>query len=152
MEQIIKTLPTILRAGGYSTEVVEAAAIAAWKHLAGDNLSNQAVATKLAGKTLVIAIADAIWQKQLESIAGQLLFRLNSALGQPLISRLEFYIDPEFAARSCQPSVTREAPATAENEVSLELWSAANAIQDKQLRKVFLAAATSNLRRRERQS
>jgi len=57
MEQLIKTLPTILRAGGYSTEVVEAAAIAAWKHLAGDNLSNQAVATKLTGKTLVIAIA-----------------------------------------------------------------------------------------------
>lgn len=151
MEQLIKTLPTILRAGGYSTEVVEAAAIAAWKHLAGDNLSNQAVATKLTGKTLVIAIADAIWQKQLQSIAGQLLFRLNSALGQPLISRLEFYIDPEFAARSSQQSVTREVPATAENEVSLELWSAANAIQDKQLRKVFLAAATSNLRRREQQ-
>ena len=62
MEQLIKTLPTILRAGGYSTEVVEAAAIAAWKHLAGENLSHQAVATKLNGKILVIAVADANWQ------------------------------------------------------------------------------------------
>jgi hypothetical protein len=146
MEQLIKTLPAILRAGGHSAEVVEAAAIAAWKHAAGEPLGNHAVAIKLEEKTLVIGVSDVLWQKQLESIRGQLLFRLNSILGKKLVSRLEFRIDTASVPRT---ATNRRAPSEPdENEVSIELWSAANAIKDKQLRKAFLDAATTSLRRK----
>jgi predicted nucleic acid-binding Zn ribbon protein len=63
---------------GRSNEVAEAAAIAAWKHAAGDGLKDHAVPVKLQERTLTVAVADAIWQKQLHSMRGQLLFRVNS--------------------------------------------------------------------------
>lgn len=94
LEHLIKALPAILRAGGNSEEVAEAAAVAAWKHVAGTALSRQAVATKLSTGTLVVAVSDSIWQKQLESMRAPLRQRLNGLLGQVLVKRLEFRIDP----------------------------------------------------------
>src|ERR1043165_2178473 len=97
MNQLIKSLPNVLRAAGGSAEVAEAAAIAAWKFAAGEGLKDRAVPVKLEQRTLTVAVADAIWQKQLHSMRGQLLFRVNSILGKPLVSALEFVIDSKLA-------------------------------------------------------
>ena len=146
MNQLIKSLPGVLRAAGDSAEVAEAAAIAAWKHAAGDGLKEHAVPLKLEHRTLRVAVVDAIWQKQLHSMRGQLLFRVNSILGQPVVGAIEFEIDPKlFKARTEHPS---EPEQPLDNEVPLELWSAANAIHDKELRKNFLKTAMAALRRR----
>jgi hypothetical protein len=146
MNQLIKSLPGVLRAAGDSTEVAEAAAIAAWKHAAGDGLKEHAVPLRLEHRTLRVAVIDTIWQKQLHSMRGQLLFRVNSILGQPVVSSIEFEINPKlFKARTEQPSRPEE---LLDNEVPLELWSAANAIHDKELRKNFLKTAMTALRRR----
>jgi predicted nucleic acid-binding Zn ribbon protein len=99
MDSFLKTLPTILRAAGESQEVVEAAAFAAWKHAAGDGLRNHAVPETLQGKTLVVAVADAIWQKQLGAMKDQLVFRINTLLGQPLVNHIELRINPEMVTR-----------------------------------------------------
>ena len=146
MNQLIKSLPGVLRAAGDSTEVAEAAAIAAWKHAAGDGLKEHAVPLRLEHRTLRVAVIDTIWQKQLHSMRGQLLFRVNSILGQPVVSAIEFEINPKlFKARTEQPSQPEE---LLDNEVPLEIWSAANAIHDKELRKNFLKTAMTALRRR----
>jgi len=144
MNQLIKSLPGVLRAAGDSAEVAEAAAIAAWKHAAGDGLKEHAVPLKLENRTLIIAVADAIWQKQLHSMRGQLLFRVNSILGKPLVSALDFVIDPKLAKPPVEQPARREE--FLDNEVPLELWSAASAIQDKELRKKFLTTALLSLR------
>jgi hypothetical protein len=146
MNQLIKSLPGVLRAAGDSAEVAEAAAIAAWKHAAGDGLKEHAVPVKLDNRTLRVAVVDAIWQKQLHSMRGQLLFRVNSLLGQPVVSAIEFEIDPKlFKSRASQSKPPEE---SLDNEVPLELWSAANAIHDKELRKSFLKTAMTALRRK----
>ena len=81
---------------------------------------------------------------------GQLRFRINAILGQPLVSAIEFVIDPSIApGRSEQQN---EADEPLDNQVPLELWSAANAIHDKELRKSFLKAATHSLKRRTPES
>src|SRR6185369_5118543 len=145
MNQLIKSLPTVLKAAGNSAEVAEAAAIAAWKHAAGDGLKEHAVALKLENRTLTVAVADPIWQKQLTSMRGQLLFRVNTILGQPLVSAFNFVIDRERAKpRIEQP----EQDEPIDNEVPLELWSAANAIHDPELRKNFLKTALLSLKRK----
>ena len=146
MNQLIKSLPNVLRAAGDSEEVAEAAAIAAWKHAAGDGLKEHAVPVKLENRTLTVSVADAIWQKQLHSMRGQLLFRINNILGQPMVSAIEFVIDPKLAAAQAEQQKPKEEPL--DNEVPLELWAAANAIHDKHLRKSFLKTATISLRRR----
>ena len=147
MNQLIKSLPGVLRAAGDSTEVAEAAAIAAWKHAAGNGLKEHAVPLKLEDRTLTIAVADAIWQKQLHSMRGQLLFRVNSILGKPLVGALDFVIDPKLAKPPVEQPARRDE--LRENEVPLELWSAANAIQDRELRKKFLQTALLSLRHKD---
>ena len=96
MEGLIKCLPAVLRASGNAPEVAEAAAIAAWKHAAGEGLRDHAVPLGLQDRTLKIAVADPIWQKQLHSMRGQMLFRVNSLLGQPIVGTLEFIVDPNL--------------------------------------------------------
>ena len=96
MEGLIKCLPAVLRASGNAPEVAEAAAIAAWKHAAGEGLRDHAVPLGLQDRTLKIAVADPIWQKQLHSMRGQMLFRVNSLLGQPIVGALEFIVDPNL--------------------------------------------------------
>ena len=146
MNQLIKSLPNVLRAAGDSEEVAEAAAIAAWKHAAGDGLKGHAVPVKLENRTLTVAVADAIWKKQLHSMRGQLLFRVNTILGQPIVSAIEFVVDSKLATAQAEQHKPKEE--TLDNEVPLELWAAANAIHDKELRKSFLKTATLSLKRR----
>ena len=54
MNELIKSLPTVLRAVGSSPEVTEAAALVAWKHGVGEGLQNHAIATKLNAGTLIV--------------------------------------------------------------------------------------------------
>ena len=146
MNQLIKSLPQVLRASGNSAEVAEAAAIAAWKHAAGDGLKEHAVALKLENRTLTVAVADPSWQKQLNAMRGQLLYRVNTILGQPLVSAFNFVIDRErVKPRVEQPKHDEE---LRDNEVPLELWSAANTIHDKELRKHFVKTALLSLKRK----
>ena len=146
MNQLIKSLPGVLRAAGGADEVAEAAAIAAWKHAAGDGLKEHAVPLKLENRTLTVAVADAIWQKQLTSMRSQLLFRVNSILGQPIVGALEFLIDSKLAQPRVEQLKAKDQPL--DNEVPLELWSAANAIHDPELRRSFLKTALLALKRR----
>jgi hypothetical protein len=145
MNQLIKSLPGVLRAARNSPEVAEAAAIAAWKHAAGEGLKDRTVPVRLEDRKLIVAVADAIWRKQLHSMRGQLLFRINSILGQPIVGEIEFVIDPKLG-RPVEQQNEEDEPL--DNEVPLELWSAANAIHDKELRRSFLKAAIHSLKRR----
>ena len=99
MEALIKALPAVLRASGNAPEVAEAAAIAAWKHCAGKGLRERAVPLALRDRTLEVAVADLIWQKQLHAMRGQMLYKINTLLGQPVVSAIEFIIDPEKLCR-----------------------------------------------------
>ena len=145
MEELLKSLPRILRAHQDSPELQEAAALAAWKHAIGEGLRPHTTAKKLEGKTLVIAVRDAIWQNQLNSMRSHLIFRVNSILGQPLLNNIELIIDPKSLPLASTAKVE-----TVDNEVPIELWSAASSIDDRQLRQKFLRAATAALKRKER--
>jgi predicted nucleic acid-binding Zn ribbon protein len=153
MDRLIKTLPAILKASGASGEVAEAACIAAWKHAVGEGLSSHAVPLQLQNKTLVVVIADNIWKAQLEQMRGQLLFRLNSVVGQELVKSIEFRVDPKALARICGTEAgqrtVRDGERSIEYKVPVELLSAAAGIQDVELRRAFLGAATSCVRRLE---
>ena len=149
MDNLIKTLPKILEAAGDAPEVVEAACLAAWKHAAGDGLRDHAPPIAMRGTTLLVAVGDSMWQKQLQALSGQLLFRVNTFLGQPLVSFVEFRVDPNVvakAARGPQKSRRELDPST----ISEELITAAAEIKDKDLRRAFLGAATTCLNKIEK--
>jgi predicted nucleic acid-binding Zn ribbon protein len=103
MESLLKTLPAILEVAGDSPEVVEAACMAAFKYAAGEGLRDHAVPLNLNNDTLVIGVADSTWQQQLQSLNSQLLSRINSILGKPLVNRLEFRVAPEQLPNISEP-------------------------------------------------
>lgn len=153
MEDLIRALPKLLRAAGEAEEVAEAAAFVAWRRVAGEALRGCAVPFRLYRKTLVVAVPDATWQKQLETVSGQLLFRLNSLLGQAVVTYIEFRID----RRTVQAERARQAaPVNTElqEERALrgadELRGAASAIRDEDLRRRFLIAAGSYINAQHR--
>jgi hypothetical protein len=150
MDKLIKSLPAILRASEESQEIAEAASIAAWKHAVGEGLSIHAVPVQLQNGTLVVAVEDAIWKRQLEQIRGQLLFRLNSVLGQALVKSIELRIDPATLLKSRRAKEDSHSQrAYLNDEVPAEILSAAAGIEDVDLRRAFLGAATSCIRRLE---
>src|SRR6266508_3160080 len=153
MDKLIKTLPAILKASGSSEEVVEAAGIDGLKHAVGAGLSSHAVLIQLQNQTLVVLVADNIWQKQLEHMRGQLLFRLNSVLGQPLVKAIELRVDSEALriarGREAAASKDKDGRHAFDDNVPPELLTAAAGIEDVDLRRAFLGAAASCVRRLE---
>jgi hypothetical protein len=151
MDDLFKALPKILRAAGDAEEVSEAAAFAAWRRAAGDGLRGCAVPFRLYRKTLVVSVADETWRRQLEKMSPQLIFRLNSLVGQPLVTYIEFRVDPKTVSAERERARQTEYERLVGEENALkrahELDDAAEAIHDEDLRRRFLLAAGSCMNR-----
>ena len=151
MEDLFQSLPKLLRAAGESEEVLEAASFAAWRRVAGEALRGCAVAFRLYRKTLVVAVPDATWRKQLEQVSPQLIFRLNSMLGQAVVTYVEFRVDPRTVRQERERLGRTEHDRLGQEEDALrragEIKEAADAIHDEDLRRRFLLAAGSCMNR-----
>jgi hypothetical protein len=151
MDALLRALPKLISAAGGGAEVTEAAARIAWRRVAGEPLRRHAVLFRLFRTMLVIAVSDAIWQKQLVPLSAQLLSRLNAVLGRGTVTFIEFRIDPETVARE-RGNADSVATITAEQAIGavpLELHAAANAIADEALRRRFLLVAGASILRRD---
>ncbi len=147
MDDLIRALPSLLRAAGEAEEVAEVAAFVAWRRVAGAALRGCAVPFRLHRKMLVVAVPDTTWKKQLEAISGQLLFGINSLLGQPMVTFIEFRVDRRTVQderdRIPSPNIPDDAREESALRGSKELQPAADAIRDEDLRRRFLLAAGS---------
>jgi hypothetical protein len=152
MDQLINSLPALLRAAGNAEEVTEAAALAVWKRVAGEGLALQTLPLSLREKRLSVAVSDSVWQRQLEALSGQLLFRLNALLGAGTVRFIEFFVDPDAIQIRWNQKRRGTEAAEASNvpsPIPFELISAAATIHDPDLRRSFLGAASVAVRRRE---
>ena len=156
MEELIRLLPNVLRAADNAQEVLEAAAMAAWRRVAGEGLREHAVPFRLYEKTLIVAVADANWRKQLEGMSRKLLFRINSMLGQAVVTYIEFRVDPQTVGKLRDTIYRQEAEREDQEQRAMdsatELFAAAENIKDENLRRKFLLAAGSCLERRRREA
>jgi hypothetical protein len=141
MIDVTRLLPRIVSANP------ELAAKLAWGQAAGPGLRRNTLPVKLEGKVLTVSVADALWQKQLESMAGELLFRINQLLVGNAIKRIEFRIAPQDIPKG-EPRPATSADIQP-NELPTELLFAANSIADDDLRARFLRAADNLIARRD---
>ncbi|MBC8032105.1 MAG: DUF721 domain-containing protein [Pyrinomonadaceae bacterium] len=153
MDSLNKVLPALLKVSGAPEEVAEAACVAMWKQAVGEGLSSHAVPIQLREQKLIVAVEDNLWKKQLEQMRGQLLSRLNYVLGQALVKSIELRVDPKALAASLMLNWPAQESVKAEIDqaVPVELVSVAAEIEDVGLRRAFLGAATSCIRRVEKQ-
>jgi hypothetical protein len=133
-------LPKLLRSNP------ELAVKLAWTRAAGAGLRRLAVPFRLEHKTLVVCVADAIWQRQLQSMSGEMIFRMNNLLGQKIVDAIAFRIDAVMAGYAA-PVVNsaKHEPAPAPTEVLF----AAGSIDDPDLRARFIRAAENCIARRD---
>ena len=82
MIDLTAMLPKLLRANGANAEL---AVKLAWSKAAGTGLRRSTIPVRLVAKTLVVAVADPIWQKQLQHMSAELIFRINNLLQGNLI-------------------------------------------------------------------
>jgi hypothetical protein len=126
----------------------ELAAKLAWSRAAGEGLRRNAVPVRLEGTTLIVAVADALWQKQLESMAGELLYRIKKLLGGG-VSQIVFRISPADVSKAQSPEPEEPRNPRRESALPTELLFAAGSIADEELRKRFLRAADNLIARRD---
>ena len=148
MTELLKLLPMLLRQAGDSDEAREQAVFAAWAAAAGAQIRRVTLPVRLERKTLMIAVPDATWRTQLQKFSGQALFKLNSILGSPAVTGIEFVINPEIIERNTivPPQVRFIAP----DQQAMPLRESADRISNPEIRATFLRAAGKCLERRAR--
>jgi len=155
MQDLFRALPKLLKEFEDTEEVREAVVFAAWRRIAGESLSEHTIPFRLFNKHLIIAVADKMWKRHLETLSGQMIFKLNSVLGQAIVTFIEFRVDEamlaaERAKRPKSPMTDEEQREIALEEVTPKLRRSADAIKDDNLRYQFLLAAGSCLARKKK--
>jgi hypothetical protein len=155
MEDLFRALPKLLREFEDTQEIREAVALAAWRRVAGASLCEHAVPFRLYNKHLIVAVANNTWKRHLEHLSGQMIFKLNSMLGQAVVTFIEFRVDEETVLEERAKNKISTVSAEELEEIALEevtpnLRGAADAIKDDNLRYQFLLAAGSCLARKKK--
>lgn len=148
MNSLLKMLPAMIQLSGDNEEVREQAVFAAWKATTNYQLSQACAPFRLYRKTLVIATKDLTWKTQMERESAGLIFKLNSKLGAPLVTFIEFRVDPHHVAQM-RPKEADDFHFQHTDELVNELAANAAKIKDDALRETFLRAAARCLERKE---
>jgi predicted nucleic acid-binding Zn ribbon protein len=144
-DQLLLVPQMLLRASD-SDEAREQAVFAAWVIVVGSPVRKVTVPVRLERKTLIVAVPDTTWRTQLKSMSGQILFKLNSVLGSPVVTTIEYVVNPNLISSEDEPS--REIAFTAPEKQVAELQEQAERIPDPEIRRAFLNAAGKCLERR----
>ena len=155
MNELFRALPKILKEFDDNEDLREAVTLAAWRKVAGEALRKHAVPFRLFNKHLIVAVRNKMWKRHLEMLSGDMIFKLNSVLGQAVVTFIEFRIDEETVVQAAETARTSAISDEELREIALEkvtpkLRHSADAIKDDHLRYQFLLAAGSCLARRER--
>ena len=105
MERAAKSLAKMKLSDAVSHEEL---ARAAWPAAVGERIAVHAAAKSLVRGSLIVEVADAVWQKQLFHLRGQIIARLKQVLGDGIINDVEFRMAtprrPPQPARSLNPA------------------------------------------------
>jgi hypothetical protein len=141
-------LPKILADAGENRDLSEVAARIAWGRVAGPGLRRHAVPFRLHGKTLIVSVADIVWQRQLHAMSRELIFRLNKLLQRQVVESIEFRIDPA-TLKQHQKTTENRRTVKSTQPLPADVVSAADGIADTELRQLFMRAAENCIARRE---
>ena len=144
MEQLFAALPQLLKELGPNHAVEEQMVFAAWRRVAGEALGSRTKPLEYFENRLIVAVEDQNWQRNLETLAPEMVAKLNAATEQGKVRFIEFRIDRNAID---PPNPRMDA---SEINVSESLRSAADKIDNESLRKSFLEAASAYLNAADR--
>jgi hypothetical protein len=147
MNSLLKLLPQMLRLSGDNQDVREQAVFAAWRAVAGERLAYNCIPLRLVHKHLVIAVLDPAWKKQMEQVSAEYIFRIDSLLGAPLVTFIEFRVERNYV-EAMRPADVKPHEFHHLEQLEEELKPSAECIKDAKLRQQFLRVAAKCLERR----
>lgn len=155
MQDLFRALPALMKEFYDNETVREAVTFATWRKITGESIGENAVPFRLFKKHLIIAVRHETWKRHLERLSGEMIFKLNSALGSAVVTFIEFRVDERTVesqrGRNKRQTISEEElKEIALDEVSPNLRRAADAIKDDNLRYQFLLAAGSCLARKKK--
>jgi len=155
MNELFRALPALLKEFDENETVREAVTFAAWRKIAGESLRQHAVPFRLEQKRLTVAVKSETWRKHLEQLSGQMIFKINSALGQAVVTYIEFRVNEAAVEKENfkdgnQGLSDAELEEIALEEVTPKMRRSADAIKDDHLRYQFLLAAGGCLARKKK--
>ena len=137
--------PKLLERAGDNPELAAAAAMTAWKRVAGEGLAHHATPISLRDKTLTVAVADDVWKKQLETMSKELTSRINKLLRGEVVTTIDFRVN----ARAIKSRPQAGSARTNNHRPPANVIASAAEIEDADLRERFIRAATNCIERRE---
>lgn len=146
LTDLLMLVPQMLLRASDSDEAREQAVFAAWVVVVGGPVRKVTAPVRLERKTLIVAVPDATWRAQLMRMRGQVLFKLNSVLGSPVVTSIEYVVNPNVIASQDEP--TQQVKFIAPERQVTELREQADRIPDPEIRRTFLNAAGKCLERR----
>lgn len=147
MHGILETLPGLLRAAADDPQAARAFVFAAWRHTAGKQAAEHAIASEFADERLTVAVENENWRRELAELAPQMLFKLNAALGKHFAVRyIEFFVEPGRFEKKDMVKASKVDPDVP--DLPPQVLKAAEKIEDPELKKAFLGAAQNTLARK----
>ncbi len=150
MERIGGEVKRELTRTGSQDGVPLAALTAAWPAVVGDTIARRAWPLRIGRDgTLHVATESATWANELALLRDEILERLAARLGSEAPAALRFAVGPvpEPATAPPPPSEPSVTPVEAPAEIESEAASAAEKIEDPELRELVARAARASLLR-----
>lgn len=117
---------------------------AAWPRAVGGELARRTELVAFDGGCLWVRVPDARWRKVLHRMSGDLRHRLRRGVGDMAPARLAFVLGDVPEAEAAPAPAAEPAPAAAPPEA---VAAAAEAIEDPELRRLFLESSARYLSR-----
>jgi len=126
-----------------SPEALLALVRAAWPHAVGAELARRTRVLSTEGAVLRVQVPDAHWRKVLHRLQGTILSRIRRLAGSATPRRIGF-IEAPLESEPLEPASARVDPP---GPLPAEVQAGAAAIQDPELRRLFVESATRYLAR-----
>ena len=149
MQSLLQAVPVILRQSGDDEMVREQLVFAVWRRVAGEAVVRVTAPLALDQQKLRIAVPDRTWQAQLERIAHEYLARMGALLASPLVTWLQFEVDPARVGSLSLPTVPPPVVFRRTEALMEGLREDAASIRDEELRTTFLHLAARAIERQE---
>lgn len=139
MDRLFDCIPAIVLEHLPHDKTIKALVIAAWSRSAGESIKQRSAVIDFVDNILIIGVADELWRKNLERLAPQMVASINSNLKHGTVRRIEYRLDEAVgrAVERCE-AIQNAVP-------DAGICRAAEAIEDENVRKAFLAAAATYL-------
>ena len=136
--EIMERASTLIRGLGLPGDTITAEQIvcAAWPASVGKKVASHTRAARMVRTRLIVEVEDAVWQRQLFSLTGQILGNLVKHIGPGLVDDIEFRIVP----RRRQPQRETRVAATPLLAGNGGIDDEADAIADPVLRDIYRAS------------